>query len=218
MKYLRLTLSHSEETVHPIHRLVGESDAVETYRMLHWNRSEAGAKTLLFYVEGDREAYESKLDATLSVGEYAVTPVDDDSFYAYVVDESADTGADIADALSRDGVVVVSPLEYLPDGRVRFTVVGEPAPLRSAVAAIPDEIAVELERAGEYDESGSSSPLSDRQREAMAAAVDVGYYDVPRQGSLEEVADRLGCSTGTASEHVRKAESKLAYHAVSDAN
>nr|WP_240147620.1 helix-turn-helix domain-containing protein [Halorussus sp. JP-T4] len=201
-----------------MHRFAGESDAVETYRLLHWNATGAGIKTLLFYVEGDRAAYKSELDASLSAGEYTVTPVDDSSFYVHVVDESTDAGTGVADALARDGVVVASPLDYLRDGRVRFTIVGESAALRETVEAIPDETTVELERAGEYDGGigAATSLLSGRQRDALAAAVDVGYYEVPREGSLDAVADRLGCSAGTASEHLRKAESKLVRDAVGD--
>jgi hypothetical protein len=50
---------------------------------------------------------------------------------------------------------------------------------------------------------------ADRQREAITAASEVGYYDVPRTGSVAEVADRLGCAKSTASNHLRKAEARL---------
>ena len=216
MKYLRLTLAHSATTIHPMHRFANEHDAVEAYRMLHWNVASDGPNTLLFYVEGDREAYVDALADLDSVVDYTVTPVDDDAFYVYVDDVGDGVGQQLVDAVSQGSLVLASPLEYLDDGRVQFTLVGESADLRAAVDAIPDDIRVELDRAGEYDGGPAVDGLTDRQRVALDAAVDVGYYEVPREGSVEDVAERLDCSPATASEHLRKAEATLAYEAVGE--
>jgi predicted DNA binding protein len=51
--------------------------------------------------------------------------------------------------------------------------------------------------------------MTDRQREALAAAVSVGYYDRPRSGSLADVARELHCARSTAGELVRKGEASL---------
>ncbi len=48
-----------------------------------------------------------------------------------------------------------------------------------------------------------------RQRAAVRAAVDLGYYDQPRRATHGDVAERLGCAASTASEYLRKAEAKL---------
>ncbi|MFB6078183.1 MAG: bacterio-opsin activator domain-containing protein [Halarchaeum sp.] len=53
------------------------------------------------------------------------------------------------------------------------------------------------------------SLLTDRQREVVRAAYDAGYYEWPREGSTEDVADALDISTATVSEHIRAAERKL---------
>ena len=218
MKYLRLTLAHSATTIHPMHRFANEHDAVEAYRMLHWNVASDGPNTLLFYVEGEREAYVDALVDLDSVVDYTVTPVDDDAFYVYVDDVGDGVGQQLVDAVSQGSLVLASPLEYLDDGRVQFTLVGESADLRAAVDAIPDDIRVELDRAGEYDDGPAVDGLTDRQRAALDAAVDVGYYEVPREGSVEDVAERLDCSPGTASEHLRKAEATLASEAVGESS
>jgi hypothetical protein len=218
VKYLRLTLAHSATTIHPMHRFANEHDAVEAYRMLHWNVASDGPNTLLFYVEGEREAYVDALADLDSVVDYTVTPVDDDAFYVYVDDVGDGVGQQLVDAVSQGSLVLASPLEYLDDGRVQFTLVGESADLRAAVDAIPDDIRVELDRAGEYDDGPAVDGLTDRQRAALDAAVDVGYYEVPREGSVEDVAERLDCSPGTASEHLRKAEATLASEAVGESS
>jgi predicted DNA binding protein len=43
----------------------------------------------------------------------------------------------------------------------------------------------------------------------LVAAQAVGYYEVPRAGGIEAVADELDCAVSTASALVRRAESTL---------
>ncbi len=51
--------------------------------------------------------------------------------------------------------------------------------------------------------------LTDRQRAALDAAYFMGYFDWPRESSGPAVADRLGVSSSTFHQHLRKAEAKL---------
>lgn len=52
--------------------------------------------------------------------------------------------------------------------------------------------------------------LPAEQREALIAAVRRGYYERPRQITLEELAEELDCPRSTLSYRLRSAESKLA--------
>ncbi|MFB6310680.1 MAG: bacterio-opsin activator domain-containing protein [Salinirussus sp.] len=56
---------------------------------------------------------------------------------------------------------------------------------------------------------GQLSELTERQREVLRAAYFGGFYDRPRSSDGGEIADRLGISTATFSEHRRAAERKL---------
>jgi predicted DNA binding protein len=51
--------------------------------------------------------------------------------------------------------------------------------------------------------------LTDRQLEVLEAAFEAGYYDWPRETSGGELADRLGISQPTLSEHLTTAEREL---------
>ncbi|WP_435063442.1 bacterio-opsin activator domain-containing protein [Halobaculum sp. EA56] len=51
--------------------------------------------------------------------------------------------------------------------------------------------------------------LTDRQREVLRTAFEAGYYDWPRACTGERVADELGISSATFSEHIHAAERKL---------
>ncbi|MFC6756278.1 bacterio-opsin activator domain-containing protein [Halomicroarcula sp. GCM10025894] len=51
--------------------------------------------------------------------------------------------------------------------------------------------------------------LTERQRASLDAAYFMGYFDWPRDSSGPEVAERLGVSSSTFHQHLRKAEAKL---------
>ncbi|WP_321169338.1 helix-turn-helix domain-containing protein [Halorubrum salinum] len=48
--------------------------------------------------------------------------------------------------------------------------------------------------------------LTDRQREILLEAVDLGYYEVPRTCTLTEVADHVGIPKSTCSEVLQRVE------------
>ncbi|ELZ95301.1 HTH DNA binding domain-containing protein [Haloferax mucosum ATCC BAA-1512] len=101
--------------------------------------------------------------------------------------------------LTRDGVVV--------------NVLGNHAQLRGAVSSLPDSLtdAFCVEGLSDYEpvRNGVRSELTSRQREVLETAVESGYYDIPRQISIEELATELDCSQSTVSEHLRKVESRV---------
>jgi transposase-like protein len=52
--------------------------------------------------------------------------------------------------------------------------------------------------------------LSREKREALVKAVEQGYYETPRQITLDELAAKMDCPRSTLSYRLRRAESKLA--------
>lgn len=64
-----------------------------------------------------------------------------------------------------------------------------------------------LTRDGEPEPPGDG--LTDPQREALRTAYEMGYFDVPRGASLEDVAGELGVGASAASERLRRAQTHL---------
>ncbi|MDY6765510.1 MAG: helix-turn-helix domain-containing protein, partial [Halobacteria archaeon] len=61
-----------------------------------------------------------------------------------------------------------------------------------------------------YSDPGSSlNPLTEKQREVLQTAYDLGYYDVPRDASTKDIAEELGVNGSTVSEHLQRAERNL---------
>jgi len=75
-----------------------------------------------------------------------------------------------------------------------------------------EAVDVEVHAVGKQGVDIADTPadvLSDRQREAVLAALELGYHDQPRGATHEDVAATLDAAPSTASEHLRKAEAKL---------
>lgn len=72
------------------------------------------------------------------------------------------------------------------------------------------EVSYESIESSAEDGGSRSTDLTDRQREALQLAHGMGYYDVPREATLAEVASEIGISHQAVSERLRRAEDKLA--------
>lgn len=58
-------------------------------------------------------------------------------------------------------------------------------------------------------DSDTAADLSESQRSALVTAYEMGYYDVPRKASQQDVADRLDVSPQSVSERLRRGTGKL---------
>jgi len=64
-----------------------------------------------------------------------------------------------------------------------------------------------LTRDGEPESPGDG--LTDRQYEALRTAYELGYFDIPRHASLEDIAVELDISASSVSERLRRAQTQL---------
>ena len=64
-----------------------------------------------------------------------------------------------------------------------------------------------LTRDGEPESPGEG--LTDRQYEALRTAYELGYFDIPRRASLDDVAAELDITASSVSERLRRAQTQL---------
>lgn len=213
MKYLDAWLRQPEWMMHPMQEFARNSDAVRYEELQAWNvvGSEFGVEHELFYVDAERDPYEAKLRSVDSVRWYDLTPIDDDSFYVFVCQETREEDAAWREALAVRDLLVVPPVVYDSGGEFRITVVGEGEDIQTMLDELPEEIQVTVETIGEYDRRHTpvAGELTDRQLEAVSAAVAEGFYEVPRTGSVDDVASELDCATSTAATLLQKAEASV---------
>ncbi|WP_253738232.1 helix-turn-helix domain-containing protein [Halohasta salina] len=188
-------------------QFIDESDAVDRDVLVHGNTI-GELDTFLFYVVGDREPYAAALEATDMVTDFEITAIDDRSFYCFLTQQRNAVDEAMFDSFNRTGVIIVPPIEFLPDGVANLTVVGDGSSLQETLDEIPEAVTVTIQQVGDYDwrQALFDPELTDRQREAVTAAVEAGYYAVPRESDIEAIAATLDCAASTAAEHLRKAE------------
>jgi predicted DNA binding protein len=208
MHAARVALEIPSESLHPMHAFVCESPTVDREILLE-SESVGDVTTLLLYVDGERSGYETALSELPYTEEWTVDPAeDDDGFYVYVRAQLRDQERLYADALERESLLVVPPVELRADRTVRLSLVGDGDALSAAMDDLPDALSIEVLRTGTYDRSRGVR-LSARQREALTVAWEVGYYDTPRAADLAAVANELDCASSTASDLLRRAERRL---------
>ncbi len=215
MRRLQLTIDPGDTSVHPVGDAFQHADYVDRANLWNWNLRD-DAITLMFVVYGDRERVRSLVAETDVVVESEVVPVDEECFYLYVLEGGTAAAWALFDTFLRPGILSIPPATWA-DGVTTATVVADEATLQTLVDDMPEFVDVEVEAVGDYRATapGPLSRLSPRQREALRAGLAVGYYDVPRTGSYEDVADRLDCAPSTAAEHLQKAEAGLVAAVVS---
>jgi predicted DNA binding protein len=195
-------------------RFVRESDAVEREELLTWNLlPDRDVEYALFYVVGEREPYREAIDGVASIPEYTLTPIDDRRFYSYVCQETR--GAEVAwrRAFADLSLVVMPPIVYDERARTHLTVVGAEAGLTDLVENLEAGagVGVEILELGTFDRRHGTvaGGLTDRQLELVEIAVESGYYAVPRESSLADVAAAAGVARSTASTILRRAEATV---------
>lgn len=211
MRYARVRVAPTEGTGdHPLGARLAETEGVERERVHRIELLADGTGLLLAEASGDRDRYERVLADSKFVHDYAVTGAEG-NWYAYVhFDPNERVRRTLADF--RDSELMIEmPIEALPDGAREITFVGDEGAFADALPTDTDAYEVELLETGERPPKADDlfACLTERQREVLDAALELGYYEDPRRATHEEVADALGVSSGTVGEHLRKIESRV---------
>jgi hypothetical protein len=205
---VRLTAGGREGEIHPMFDVLANAPFVDRATALQWNfvGDELG---ILHYIEGDIGAFETTIIDIDPVLDYELEPAGDRAFYAYIHD--AVPGPFEEFTPTTGALVIVPPISYHEDGTVTLSLFGPSEQIRPFVGSISGPVDVEIDEVSGLAALATASEtlLSERQHEAAETALDLGYYEVPRTASHEDVADAIGCAPSTAAEHLRKAESKL---------
>lgn len=189
-----------------------DADAVRREELLSWQVHGAdGVVAFLSLVHGDPAVARQALNALDAVEFGDVTPVDDDRCYVYVEMAVREAEQPLWAALGAERLVVVPPVVYDDAATVHLTVLGEDDALAGFLDALPGSVDASVDRLSEHRHATGalSGRLTARQFEAVETARDLGYYDVPRSGSLAAVANELDVSESAASTLLRKAERAL---------
>jgi predicted DNA binding protein len=209
MRYVKVSLMPTQGDIDPVGEEIEADPSLTRESILHFNRLNDGTAVLLTQLRGNRERLEEIFEASEEILSYNVSSVRD-GLQAYVHTEPTEAGAALFDLTEEHEFVVDTPIEYGGDG-FRVAIIGKEETVRRAIDDVPEGIRLELEQLSDYDPElrKLSSLLTERQQEILNTASDLGYYEVPRRATHQDIADELGVSTTTVGEHLRKIEARM---------
>ncbi|MFB6180136.1 MAG: helix-turn-helix domain-containing protein [Halorientalis sp.] len=207
MKRATLIIDRDSLDVHPLHEAVVDGSAVSRAEVLLWDDGRQ-TPTTLSWCDGPESAVDDLLDGLSIVEDYTLSPAQEGT-YAFVWQEQLHPAPGVMSVLSDPAVLTLPPISYRADGSIALRLVGTHAALGDLVSRLSVDMSYSVTELTEYRGTGHAARLTTRQRDALRAAVEVGYYDVPRTGTMTEIAAELDCAESTASELVRKAQATV---------
>lgn len=159
-------------------------------------------------VELQQRCDEAALDELGYVNQWNHVAEREDS-HVYVISFTAPDLPDSLEETAEDLVGTCDP-EVDEDGAT-MSLVGPHEAISGQLNQYEDAgVSPNLQRIGGYD--GPDYPLDDltaRQREVIERAWEMGYYEVPREVSADEIAADLELDSSTVNEHLQRAERNL---------
>lgn len=211
MKFARVRVSLEENQESPIHDALADTRAFDTVRVRYGGFSEDGPRTYVCSVAGDVSVLDSRLAATDGVITHEVLRRRSDYAVVYLVSELNDHEIWLQRVFTEQSLTMIPPVDVEAGYRFVFRLLGRSDDLQQAVTDASEQLPLDVERIGDYNQPDEriTASLTNRQIEAVETAISTGYYSIPREGTAEDVAAALGCAPSTASEHLRKAESAI---------
>lgn len=151
---------------------------------------------------------EERLDQFDCVERWELVSAAEDS-YRYVIEVKA-LNMPESSAVDHDDLVGMCDPTVVDRGLL-LSLVGSQETIRRVLRNFEQAgVVPELHRLGEY-EGGERAleTLTERQLEVLQTAYEMGFYEVPREATVDDVADEVGIDGGTVSEHLQRAERNI---------
>lgn len=140
------------------------------------------------------------------VGECTIDRVSSRRLVAMVINNNCKLSKMISDS----GCFLTSGA-YASDGRICWNVMGSSTThLQNLFNRLIEE-GYDVKKVS-TSSSNYSTLLSPKQEEALRKAMEMGYYDIPKKITTEELSKALGCAKSTLNITLRNAEKKLIFY------
>ena len=205
MRFLRLTLAPD---------LVLMGDTVKRIEVLNNQYLTDGTVIELSRIESENKI-EGVFEANPATIAYEILDVEGDQQYVYhhLQPDESDFPHQLISLLDEHRLMIVYPIRFDSETGATLTLMGTTEMVQEAYGRLPTEMRrfITIEQVTETMPSlgGLRSLLTERQREVLDAAIELGYYSVPRRVTSTAVAEAVGCAPSTASEHLRKIEARV---------
>lgn len=211
MRYFDFTITPEDGAIHPADRLIAQHPGVTRDALMHVNALGDGTGVLLYRLLGNHESLTEAIDDSDDVLAWDLLDVQDETFHLYLHVLPGEPAGSLIALAQKYALIIDTPLKYTDTGGLRTTIIGTHDMLRQALQETPDDVRFSVEQAGQYSPQRQdiAALLTERQLEVFQTAIDLGYYQIPRQATHEDIAGELDCAPSTVDEHLRKAESRV---------
>jgi DNA-binding CsgD family transcriptional regulator len=211
MRYFTFTLVPLEERdFHPLTAAFQAHPDIRPEGIPYINLLEDDTGVALFGLRGSETAVSEVLTDHDDALEWELIP-GDAGFYIYAHFAAREPAVSLLGLLDEYQLVLDLPIRFTAEGHMRVTVIGRDDNIKKALLNVPPSVNAEATEMGEYrpDDGRAVARLTERQREVLEAAVELGYYEVPRQATYEEIAEVCDCTVGTVGEHLTRIEAHI---------
>ncbi|WP_226022637.1 helix-turn-helix domain-containing protein [Halomicrobium salinisoli] len=163
-----------------------------------------GPVTEEFTAAADAPVDDGDLEQVATAGDEAVYRFEREAGSACVCQSIEELAGPVSDVRAADGGLVVTA--RVDDVETVRSVVDR---LRDAFDGVRIRRLRSLDEATDGDGLAPDGLLTERQREVLETAHDLGYFEYPKGANAGEVADELGISRSTLAEHLAAAQGKL---------
>jgi hypothetical protein len=200
----RVTVTPTEGWLHPLDRALYEAPGVGR-EAFHGVRQLADETVItLAEVTGPVDRIEAACSDTEHVVSYTVSPLETGwLLFAWI--EPTPVVERMLRIRRETGMLAAPPFEWTDGGSLRLDVVGRADRIRGAAERLQDDVDVSIDRTVTVGTDG----LSAVHRTTVEAAVEAGYYDVPRTATLGDVAASVDASRDRTERRLREAEREL---------
>lgn len=211
MRYVRVrTIPREGNAFHPLGEELAAEQAVQREKLHRAEILDDETCVILGEDTGDVERYREIVQQSPHVRDYNIVE-GDGWWYSYLVFEPTEVIHRLMKTRYETELMMEMPIEIEDDGSMVSKIVGPQAAFGDLTAAESDAFDVEVLETGEYHPNLGDLylTLTERQREVLDTAVEMGYYQDPRAVTHDDIADEVGVSPGTVGEHLRKIESRV---------
>lgn len=224
MRYAEVSIHPGPDGFHPADRKLVDNGAIQRTAIHHVNQLADGTVVVLYELHGRQSQVAAVLSSNQDVLAYSVSPESSapargrsseaesqQTLHTYIHIDPPETMLSVFQLPQKHSLVIDTPIECLSAGGITVRVIGDQPTITDAVGSLPDQVETELLATGEYRPRARTlySQLTPRQQDILTAAVDAGYYSVPRETTHEELAQQLDIGPGTVGEHLRKIEARV---------
>lgn len=212
MRAVELRL-HPENGAFPgVDREFKESPDITREKIVNLDFLENRELTVLYHLLAPDETHIEEIvqESSDQILDHEIVEIEEGSFHTYLYLEHTALVGDLLSIAQEHAMILHRPIKFDNDSII-VTLAGNESYASEAFAQLKEVVNASVEWTGQYTplESTPLAQLTDRQREALRTAYELGFYETPRDASFEELAAELDCAPSTANALLHRSESAL---------